>query len=203
MEIYSNYKTTVDIKDNVSNIIEVREKKIKTKCTSYTLNNINNEKNSEKIIDNDKENEVLEVKDNIYDINYKTPKYILYNNRIFYKDNYYSKSTNSETFFCKKRRYNEHLKNGLFCNAIIKKIIFNNKIKYELKKEHSKECNELYLNLNTKINTKKAVENNQDFINKCHNHLDTVTNFNRKELDLQLHEYIQEELINFNYVLLL
>jgi len=134
MEIYSNYKTTVDIKDNISNIIEVREKKIKTKCTSYTLNNINNEKNSEKRRDNDKENEILEVKDNIYDINYKTPKFILYNNRIFYKDNYYSKSTNSETFFCKKRRYNEHLKNGLFFNAIIKKIIFNNKIKYELKK---------------------------------------------------------------------
>ena len=137
----------------------------KTKCTSYTLNIINNDKSTENIIDNDKEYEVLEVKDNIYDINYKTPKYILYNNRIFYKDNYYSKSTNSETFFYKKRRHNKHLKNYLFCNAIIKKITINNKIKYELKKDHSKECNELYINHNTKINIKKEIENYQYFIN--------------------------------------
>lgn len=42
----------------------------------------------------------------------------------------------------------------------------NNKFKYELAKEHSKECKELNIKNNTKTDTNKAIENYQDFINK-------------------------------------
>ena len=119
MEVYRDYKTSIDINNNFSNNIDVTHIiKKKSKCTSYSLKNNNNEKNTEIVLDKKKEDEILELKDLIFVINKKTPDYILYNNRIFYKAKYYSKTINSETFFCKRRRHNEHLKNGLFCKAL-------------------------------------------------------------------------------------
>ena len=92
--------------------------------------NNNKEKIKEIVLENNKEDEILEVKDIIFNINQKIPDYILYNNRLFYKTKYYSQTFNNITFFCKRRRHNEHLKKGIFCNSIIKKININNHFKY-------------------------------------------------------------------------
>ena len=54
--------------------------------------NNNKGKIKEIVLENNKEDEILEVKDIIFNINQKIPDYILNNNTLFYKTKYYSQT---------------------------------------------------------------------------------------------------------------
>ena len=76
------------------------------------------------VIHNLNEHNLTEVKGKIIsNLDLLNTNEVLYDNRIFVlaPATQQSKDENILTFYCKNRRKNEHLKTGLYCNAILKK----------------------------------------------------------------------------------
>ena len=150
------------------------------------------------VIHNHNEHNLIEVKgkiiNNLASLNTNE---VLYDNRIFVlaPATQQSKDENIRTFYCKNRRKNEHLKTGLYCNAILKKqkIDNTNNHIFTLKKLHSTNCNKLYedekkLEINTNI-----IYSYSDFENQCYSLLNKIETYNKKELIIKLNKLYSEE----------
>ena len=92
METFKNYETDIEEHKNNKIIPSYIDNKRKKISSSRKLENLKDKKidldNFIKKIDNN--NNILEIKDNIYNITEKSPDNIIYNKRWFYKVKYYS-----------------------------------------------------------------------------------------------------------------
>ena len=92
METFKNYETDIEEHKNNKIIPSYIDNKRKKISSSRKLENLKDKKidldNFINKIDNN--NNILEIKDNIYNITEKSPDNIIYNKRWFYKVKYYS-----------------------------------------------------------------------------------------------------------------
>ena len=158
----------------------------------------NTEDTNKKSVENieNKNEEILDVKNKVFNINHIIEDTIIYGGKIFVKEKRKTqKYPNKINYRCKNKRKNEHKRNSNFCSALVKRIKVKNYVVYDLIKPHSNECMELIDNgLEPYSN---IISNYNDFQEKCYRYLDTCEIYNKKEFKLKLLELYNNNKYSF------
>lgn len=106
----------------------------------------NKEEINENLVNKNKNSDKIIIINTEYPLTDKIYKFVIYNKKDFLKDPKQPKNyPDIVNYRCKYYHKNQHISNKFLCNAILKKIKTNNFYKYELKKDHTVECNSYYL----------------------------------------------------------
>jgi hypothetical protein len=117
-------------------------------------NNINIKAN----IDNS--NLIDDVKDKKFNLDIEIANEIYYDNRKYIIIPKQPKNENKITNFFRNKRRKKHLKKGLFCNNIVKRVIYIKQLYiYHLYKPHSNDCDEIYKTIADKKKNIKLIDN--------------------------------------------
>ena len=100
--------------------------------TDFNFNkkdNIHNNKINIKA-NNDNPNLIDDVKDIKFNLDIEIANEIFYGNRKYIIESKQPKNENINTYFCRNIRRKEHLKKGLFCYSIVKRVIYKKNFIY-------------------------------------------------------------------------
>ena len=96
---------------------------------------------------------------------------------------------------CKNFRKNETSTGKTYYNAIVKRSIINNEIRYNFAQKHSEKC--INLIINEIKNDNNIVENYKDYIDKCNKYLDSTDVYDKQLFTKKLQNIYNENKYNF------
>ena len=210
-EIYNNIKKEIEYdRKECESIIEDKSEKNVSNESNQVINKEKRKDKSynievEEILDNetiDKDYEVienkskLEVKNKIFPKKHEIPINIYYDGKLFIKDRHNLKNYPINiNYRCKNYRKYEYSIGRNFCNAIVKRTILAEEIRYNLTQKHSDDCVKIIVN--EIKNDTHIIESYKDYIDKCKKYLDSTEVYNKQEFTVALQNIYNENKYNF------
>ena len=175
---------------------EIYKEKRKDKSYNIEVEKILENKTIDKDIEVIENNSKLEIKNKIFPKNQKILDNIYYEGKLFIKDRHNLKTYPINiNYRCKNYRKYEYSIGRNFCNAIVKRTILEDEIRYNLTQKHSDDC--IKIIVNEIKNDAHIIENYKDYIDKCNKYLDSTEVYNKQEFTVALQNIYNENKYNF------